>query len=70
MPTKTTRNEVQKLIDTKRKAYFERILKTRILVNLLLEGFKIFRPYFENPISSVTCHENGKSANSDTKDIT
>ena len=67
---KEARNEVQKLIRTKKKAYFESKLtenigKPKELWNCLKSlGLK-----FENTISNINCLENDKSVNFDVKDI-
>ena len=67
---KEARNEVQKLICTKKKAYFESKLtenigKPKELWNCLKSlGLK-----FESSISNINCLENDKSVNFDVKDI-
>ena len=67
---KEVRNEVQKLICTKKKAYFESKLtenigKPKELWNCLKSlGLK-----FESSISNINCLENDKSVNFDVKDI-
>ena len=67
---KEARNEVQKLIRTKKKAYFESKLtenigKPKELWNCLKSlGLK-----FESSISNINCLENDKSVNFDVKDI-
>ena len=64
------RNEVQKLIRTKKKAYFkskltENVGKPKELWNCLKSlGLK-----FESSISNINCLENDKSVNFDFKDI-
>ena len=67
---KEARNEVQKLIRTKKKVYFEsklteNIWKPKELWNCLKSlGLK-----FESSISNINCLEKDKSVNSDVKDI-
>ena len=67
---KEARNEVQKLIRTKKKAYFESKLtenigKPKELWNCLKSlGLK-----FESSISNINCLENDKSVNFGVKDI-
>ena len=63
-------NEVQKLIRTKKKAYFE----SRLTENIrkpkeLWKSLKSLGLKFEHSISNINCLENDKSANFDVKDI-
>ena len=67
---KEARNEVQKLIRTKKKAYFESKLTENIgKLKELWKYFKSLGLKFERSISSINCLENDKSANFDVKDI-
>ena len=63
-------NEVQKLIRTNKKAYFE----SRLTENIrkpkeLWKSLKSLGLKFEHSISKINCLENDKSANFDVKDI-
>ena len=67
---KETRNEVQKLIRTKKKPYFE----SKITENIgkpkeLWRSLKSLGLNFERSISNVSCLKNEKSVNFDVKDI-
>ena len=67
---KKSRNEVQKVIRTKKKAYFERKLTENIgRPKELWKSLKSLDLKFERSISNINCLENGKSANFDVKDI-
>ena len=67
---KEARNEVQELIHTKKKAYFESKLTKKI--GKPKELWKTLKPLglnFERSISNINCLENDKSANFDVKNI-
>ena len=67
---KEARNEVQKLIRTKKKAYFEsKLTENAGKPNQLWKCLKSLGLKFERSISNITCLENDKSANFDVKDI-
>ena len=67
---KEARNEVQKLIRTKKKAYFEsKLTENAGKPNQLWKCLKSLGLKFERSISNITCVENDKSANFDVKDI-
>ena len=67
---KEARNEVQKLIRTKKKAYFEsKLTENTGKPNQLWKCLKSLGLKFERSTSNITCLENDKSANFDVKDI-
>ena len=67
---KEVRNEIQKLIRTKKKAYFEsKLTENAGKPNQLWKCLKSLGLKFERSISNITCLENDKSANFDVKDI-
>ena len=67
---KEARNEVQKLICTKKKAYFESKLTENIgKPKELWNCLKYLGLKFESSISNITCLENDKSVNFYVKDI-
>ena len=67
---KEARNEVQKLIRTKKKAYFEsKLTENAGKPNQLWKCLKSLGLKFERSISNITGLENDKSANFDVKDI-
>ena len=67
---KEARNEVQKLIRTKKKAYFESKLTENIGKPKELWNFlKSLGLKFESSISNINCLENDKSVNFNVKDI-
>ena len=67
---KEARNEVQQLICTKKKAYFESKLTENIgNPKKLWKRLKSLGLKFERSISNINCLENDKSANFDVKDI-
>ena len=67
---KRARNEVQKLIHTKEKAYFESKLTENIgKPKELWKSLKSLGLKFERSISNINCFENDKYANFDVKDI-
>ena len=67
---KESRNEVQKLIHTKKEAYFESKLTENIRKpKELWKNLKSLGLKFERSISNINCLENDKSANFDVKDI-
>ena len=67
---KEAKNEVQKLIRTKKKAYFESKLTENIgKPKELWKSLKSLGLKFERSISNINCLENDKSANFDVKDI-
>ena len=67
---KEARNEVQKLIRTKKKAYFESKLTENIgQLKELWKCLKSLGLKFERTISNINCLANDKSANFDVKDI-
>ena len=67
---KKARNEVQKLIRTKKKAYFESNLTENIgKPKELWKSLKSLGLKFECSISNINCLENDKSANFNVKDI-
>ena len=61
------RNEVQKLIRTKKKAYFES--KLTVDITKPKELWKSLDLKFESSIFNINCLENDKSANFDARDI-
>ena len=64
------RNEVQKLIRAKKKAYFEKKLTENIgKPKELWKSLKVLSLKFERYISSINCLENDKPANFDVKDM-
>ena len=67
---KEARNEVQKLIFTKKKAYFESKLTANIVKREdLWKSSKSVGLKFEHSISNINCFENDKSTNFDAKGI-
>ena len=65
-----TRNQVQKLIRTKKKAYFDRKLTENIgKPKELWKSLKSLGLKFERSISKINCLENDKSTNFDVKNI-
>ena len=67
---KEARNELQKLIRTKKKAYFESKLTENI--GKLKESWNCLKSLdlkFESSISNINCLENDKTVNFDVKDI-
>ena len=65
------RNGVQKIIRTKKKAYFESKLTENIgKPKELRKSLKSLGLKFERSISNIYCLENDRSANFDVKDIT
>ena len=67
---KEARNEVQKLIHTKKKTYFE----SKRIENIgkpkgLWKSLKSLGLIFEHSVSNINCLEIDKSANFDVKDI-
>ena len=65
---KEARNEVQKLIRTKKKAYFESKLTENIgKPKELCKCLKSLGLKFESSISNINCLENDKSDNFDVK---
>ena len=67
---KKARNEVQKLIHTNKKAYFEGKLTENIgKPKELWKSLKSLGLKFEHSISNINYLENDKSANFDVKDI-
>ena len=67
---KEARNEVQKLIRTTKKAYFESKLTENIgKPKELWKSLKSLGLKFERSISNINCLENDKSANFDVKDV-
>ena len=67
---KEARNEVQKLICTKKKAYFETKLSENIRKpKELWKSLKSLGLKFECSVSNINSLENDKSANFDVKDI-
>ena len=67
---KEVRNEIQKLIRTKKKAYFEsKLTENTGKPNQLWKCLKSLGLKFERSTSNITCLENDKSANFDVKDI-
>ena len=64
------RNEVQKLIRAKEKAYFEKKLTENIgKPKELWKSLKVLSLKFECYISNINCLENDKSAYFDVKDM-
>ena len=67
---KEAKNEVQKLIRTKKKSYFESKLTENIgKPKELWKSLKSLGLKLERSISNINCLENDKSANFDVKDI-
>ena len=67
---KEVKNEVKKLICTKKKAYVESKLTENIgKPKQLWKSLKSLGLKFERSISNINCLENGKSSHFDVKDI-
>ena len=67
---KEARNEVQKLICTNKKTYFESKLTEKIgKPKVLWKRLRFLGLKFERSISNINCLENDKCANFDVKDI-
>ena len=67
---KEARSEVQKLIRTKKKAYFESKLTENIgKPKELWNCLKYLGLKFESSVSDINCLDNNKSVNFDVKDI-
>ena len=67
---KEARNEVQKLIRTTKKAYFEsKLTENTGKPKELWKSLKSLGLKFQRSISNINCLENDKSANFDAEDI-